>query len=79
MIIILKDSILKCINNDSDIYFLSRKLTSKIIEYSKNKHKKDISDFIDIYFKNYHRIKPRKYTLELCLYSDLKRNVYKKI
>ena len=48
MIIILKDSILKCINNDSDIYFLSQKLTSKIIEYSKNKNKKDISDFIDI-------------------------------
>jgi glucose-6-phosphate-specific signal transduction histidine kinase len=37
MIIILKDSILKCINNDSDIYFLSQKLTSKIIEYSKKK------------------------------------------
>ena len=33
MIIIFKDSILKCINNDSDIYFLSQKLTSKIIEY----------------------------------------------
>ena len=29
MIIILKDSILKCINNDSDIYFLSQKLKEK--------------------------------------------------
>ena len=67
-----KDSIIKCINNDSDIYFLSQKLTSKHIEYSKKKDKLCISDFIHIKFKNYHRIEPGKYTLELCLYSDLK-------
>ena len=67
-----KDSILKCINNDTDIYFLSQKLSNKLIQQSKKKDKLCFSDFIQIYFKNYHRIEPGKYTLEICLYSDLK-------
>ena len=67
-----KDSILKCINNDSDIYFLSQKLSSKLLQQSKKKDKLCCSDIIQIYFKNYHRIEPGKYTLEICLYSDLK-------
>ena len=51
MIIILKDSILKCINNDTDIYFLSQKLSNKLIQQSKKKDKLCFSDFIQIYLK----------------------------
>ena len=67
-----KDSILKCINDDSDIYFLSQKLTKEELLYSKKKNKEYISTNIDILFKNYNKIKQGYYTLKIQLYSDLK-------
>ena len=67
-----KDSMLKCINDDYDIYFLSTYLTDNQLEYSKNKKEEFTSQFIEIYFKNYNKIECRKYCCELCLYSDLK-------
>ena len=67
-----KDSILKCINDDSDIYFLSQKLTQEQLLYSQKKNKEYISTNIDIMFKNYNRIAEGYYTLKIQLYSDLK-------
>ena len=67
-----KDSILKCINDDSDIYFLSQKLTKEELLYSKKKNKEYIHTNINIIFKNYNKIKKGYYTLKIQMYSDLK-------
>jgi hypothetical protein len=66
-----KDTILKCKNDDSEIYFLSYKLTEDNILYAKKTGEKYTSCNIDLWFKNYNRIEEEEYSLKMYLYSDL--------
>lgn len=66
-----KDTILKCKNDDSEIYFLSYKLTEDNILYAKKTGEKYTSCIVDLWFKNYNRIEEEEYSLKMCLYSDL--------
>ena len=61
------DTFIRCINDDSDIYFKSTKFThNKLTEsYSLN-----VCFEVDIYFKNYSKIEKKSYSIKYELISD---------
>jgi hypothetical protein len=66
-----KDTILKCKNDDSEIYFLSYRLTEDNIMYAKKTGEEYTSCTVDLWFKNYNRLEEEEYSLRMFLYSDL--------